>query len=280
MDDDQIEPATENAAAFRFAELNLPEDEIDLFDSVSLVRRRAGETWELHDTEKYHPRPNRPSGTILVHDAGAFTAAVGLRDGREKAVVYSDEGSAALVAVLNDDEGTDAGWRDYRVSLTLRRTPEWSAWLSGQGLGDQEKFAERIEDGEPEILDPAASIMLELAQSFHATVGVRFRGGTRLASGARQFAWDETVEASGGIEPGSITIPETFTIAVRPFVRSDPWEVKARFRYRLRAGELQIGYDLVRPEEIERQAFAGVVVAVQSDLDRPFIRVLSLRPRR
>jgi len=264
-------------AALAYAEDHWLADTIDIGHDRILVRVRdgsdAGEHWEEHDTSDPHPEhPRRARGTVQVHDAASFITAINTRTSDPALVnVYADEEKQALVAVLNDDLATVPGHRDYRVSLALRPTPEWSAWKGGQGLGEQQRFAERIEDGEPEITDPSPAVMLEIAQTFHASVGVEFRSATRLNDGNQQFTYVEDTKASAGAKPGAVTIPATFELAVKPFVGSERFAVTARLRYRINGGKLQIGYQLVRPEDVERAAFADVVAATEAGLACTFL---------
>lgn len=253
----------DTAAALAFADNHALPDRIDLTDDLTLVRVRTEESWDAYDLEKYGSAPRRSRGTVNVHDAHSFVVAV---TERGAATAYADEEKTALVAILNDDSPDFPGWRDYRVSLALRPTPEWTAWKDGQQLGDQQRFAERIEDGLPEIVEPAGAIMLEIAQTFHASVGVEFRSANRLTDGQTQLAYIEDTKASAG-KAGNVTIPETFKLVVRPFIGSDRFEVDARLRYRVAGGKLQIGYVLVRPDEVERNAFNDVVATAQAGLE-------------
>lgn len=217
------------------------------------------------DTEDLAAMPRRPRGTVAVHDAASFLKAVETRLD-EGVTVYADEENMALVAILNDDRTGVAGWRDHRVNLSLRRTDEWSHWLENGGLRPQEAFATAIEAGIAEIVDPPAATMLELAQSFQATVGVKFAQAGLLDSGARQFTFSEDVAARAG-KGGTLEIPGEFKIGVKPFYGSAAYEVVARLRYRLREGELTIGYDLVKPKEVERAAFRGIVETVTAGIE-------------
>lgn len=257
------------AAALDYAETHTLDDEIDLGDHHTLVRRRAGEIWEVHDT---YPTgtPRRSTGTVEVHDAESFVEAIVYRASADSGalgdvVVYADASTCALVAVLNDDRPERPDWRDYRVSLRLTRTEEWAAWVAGQGLGSQQRFAERIEDGLREIVDPSGAEMLELAQTLHINVGVKCKSGHRLANGETQFTYEEDVQASAG-KTGTLSIPNEFTLGIVPFIgmEEQPYEVKARLRFKPpRGGDLQIGYILDRPEAVERDAFADIVRRVK-----------------
>lgn len=253
-----------------------------LTDGVEIVHTGQG-TIQLYDLEKYQDRPRRPRGTIEVHNGESFVKAVEQRrvvsamqgsagDGESSALdyepisLYSDEDRMALVAILNDDQGPDAGWRDHRVQLQLRKTPAWQRWVRGQGLKSQEEFALAIEAGEEEIVEPSPADMLSLAETFHATTSSRAKMGSKLANGKRQLVFEEDIDAKAG-EDGTIVIPEKFRIAVRPFFGGERYEVTCRLRFRLREAKLVIGYELVRPDDVERAAFNDVVDEASRMLD-------------
>lgn len=220
------------------------------------------------DQQAAAPQPSRARGTVKVHDAPSFVKAVGQRagDGAE-AVLYSDEERHALVAILNDDVGEVPGWRDHRVALDLRPTPEWKRWTGNAGIGEQTAFAEAIEYGEAEIREPSAAVMLEIAQTFNASIGSKFAQGNRLKDGQTQISYVEDVQARAG-STGNVTIPDEFTIEAAPFVGSPAVIVRARIRYRVRGAQLAIGYVLVDPEKVEREAFAAVVAKVAAQANQ------------
>jgi uncharacterized protein YfdQ (DUF2303 family) len=256
------------AAALEYAEAHTLDDEIDLGDHRTLIRRRPGEIWEVHDTYP-SDTPRRSAGVVAVHDADSFIDAVAHRATYGNAIgaevtIYADAKACALVAVLNDDTPNLPNWRDYQVTLYLARTEEWLAWVHGQGLGGQQRFAERIEEGLREIVEPAGAEMLELAQTLHVNVGVKCKSGHRLANGETQFTYEEDVQASAG-RTGALSIPNEFRLGIAPFIGTSLYDVTARLRFKPpRGGDLQIGYMLDRPEAVERDAFADIVAKVRS----------------
>lgn len=244
-------------------------------DEVPVVGVALPPEWTLEqvDTEQWAERPRRPKGTVHVHNAEGFVRSVrrraaGLDATAFDVVLYADEETKQLVAVLNDDTASAgemvADWRDYRVALANRPRPEWTHWksLDGQYV-DQERFAEHIERGLAELVSPPAADALEIAQTFQATVGTRFGSGIRLQTGVRQFTFEESIDARAG----ELQIPERLVLNVSPFFGAPKYEVTARFRFRLRAGELSLGYLLDRPDEVERAAFNDIVTAVAGELD-------------
>lgn len=224
------------------------------------------------DIERFQAAPYRRQGTVVVHDAAGFAAAVTQRLGAPgdgvafRPAVYADEENKRLVAVLNDDSVDGAGWRDMRVELALRPTPAWTFWKHGSGdMMDQENFAAHVEEGRLELVTPAPAEMLELAQTFQATTAAKFHQGSRLADGRRQFQYDEELEAQAGTT-GQVIIPSILELGITPFYGADRFVVTALFRFRLQGPKLTLGYILDRPYDIERAAFNKVVDAVAESL--------------
>lgn len=236
-------------------------------EGVWTVATPAGWQREFFTVEPAMPSPAMSRGEICVHNAVSFAAAVHQRKLAEIVpVVYADETVLSLVAVLNDDHDVAPGWRDYRVRLALRRSPEWEAWRAVDrktcdgGLLTQETFAEFVEDHLADIVDPTAADMLEMAQTFHATVASNFMQGSRNRDGRRQFIFEEDIDAKAG-ESGEMVLPGTVRLRLRLFVGGGPVDTTARLRYRLREKKLTLGFKLDQPDDLERVTFTGEVVA-------------------
>lgn len=216
--------------------------------------------------------------TATVEKVGeAGVAAVPLLLGPPPVSLYADDSKQTLVAILNDDLGSTAGWRDHRVALDVTKTPEWEHWTKGQGLKSQEAFAEVIENGQLEITDPPPAVMLRIAETFEATVGVTFKKGAQIRDGAQTYVYEESIDASAG--GGTIAIPEGFTITVAPFLGGPRYVVKARLKTRLASGKFTIGYTLERPEETERSAFKDIATDVAAALSLTAVEGVAPPPR-
>lgn len=210
-------------------------------------------------------RPRRKRGEYAVHDAASFVAYF-LKHGDGDSEVWADVIAAQITGVLNAHDSSEPRWEDHTVLYRVQPTDAWKAWTARDGkLLGQGDFAEHIEDRSLDIIDPAAADMLELAQTFQATIGVNFESSKRLSSGERQLEYRETVDAKAG-KSGRMEIPEVFTLALRPFEGAAAFKVTARLRYRITEGTLRIGYKLERPEEILRDAFLTVVADIQAQL--------------
>lgn len=233
---------------------------------------------QLLDVRSHAETPRRKTGTVIAHDANAFTTYVE-KHGLSQTEIWADEHNTRVVAVINahsesDDqliEG-DAGWGDHRALLQVRKTTAWDAWIARDGKWmRQEEFAEHIEDRAIDIVKPSGADMLELAQSISGTVGVTFESSKRLSNGEAQIAYKETVDAKAG-HRGQIDIPAHIELGLAPFHGSPAYKVKARFRYRINGGQLVLSYALERPEDILREAFADVISTIAADVDgRPVL---------
>jgi uncharacterized protein YfdQ (DUF2303 family) len=219
------------------------------------------------DLERFLPAPRRTRGAVELHTAGSLGAYVIRHKDEAATTLYASEKDALVVAVLNDAEAFLPGWGDHRATLRLRQTDPWKHWHGSDGdLMSQTSFAEHIEAGLPEITDPPALDMLELAQTFEAATSVAFKSASRLADGQRALHYEETIEARAG-QTGSIVIPKTLGLTIVPYEGSEPFELSARFRYRLNGGKLTLGYVLVRPNDVLRQAFEDALAAIERDTE-------------
>ncbi len=153
--------------------------------------------------------------------------------------------------------------------LRLRTTDAWKQWgAKDNRLMSQEEFAEHLEDHLAELVSPPAAEMLEIAQSFQASIKAEFQSSTRLSSGQRQFQYVETVASKAG-QKGQLTIPETFEIGLVPFEGAAPYKMTARFRHRIEGDRLRLAYKLERPDDVLRAAFADVLAAVTEAVEEP-----------
>lgn len=261
------EQQSDVAAALEYAENHLLVDQIAGAPDTIWLRERqvgGGEQWKEISTRDPNRPPERITGTTDVHTARSFIDAV-KRWENPGQITYLDVPGRRIVTVLNPHRGVDldpdpstaTDFGDHRVAVALRHTPEWEFWTTHEGLRDQEAFAEVIEHGEDEIVDPTATTMLAIAQNLHATVDGQFKSQRRLSDGSVSLQYEEAIQMTGG-NGGVVTVPTEFKIGVAPFVGSRPYEVRCRLRTRLRSGVLSIGYELVRPDTILELAFKDI----------------------
>lgn len=226
--------------------------------------------------DQYRPLPSRKAGTVAVFDVDSFLAYF-KKHGDDSSEVYADVKERTITAVLDAHTEEGPRWGKHRLVLELQLTTAWTTWIKRDGaLMPQGDFAHFIADNLKDLIEPAAATMLEIAESFQATTKASFESSTRLASGGRKFAYSEDTDAKAG-HKGDLTIPDTMRLALRPFEGAAPYDVTARFRYRLEKTELTLGFKLERPDDVLAAAFANIRDQIDSDIDQP---VLSGKPVR
>lgn len=264
---------TEAAVVAELATAAADPTELDPNELYSLVLP-ATDRLELVDLEKHLDRPRRKKGRAAVDDAESFVFYTNAHAEDGRSFVFADRERFAFVSILNGHtlNGAETGWGDHRAELVLRQTPEWQRWAKHDGsLVTQDVFAELIEEGAGDVVEPPAADLRELAQTFQATTSVNFRQATFLDSGARQLTYEETIDARAG-SAGTMTVPKSFTLGLRPFEGSEPYKVEARLRFRIRDGKLAIGYSLERPNDVLRAAFDDAATVIAEGTGLPVLR--------
>jgi uncharacterized protein YfdQ (DUF2303 family) len=232
--------------------------------AVYHVLLEPGQTVETVDKEHLLSAPRRATGVVHPSDLQGFRDYVGRHDG-EDTTVWLDRNEARIVAVINDHQTETAGWGDHRAVLQLERTPEWKHWTGRDGkLVDQESFAEHVQQGIGEIIDPEPATMLEVAQSIQGSTDATWRTAKRLDTGEVGFEYTEQVQATAG-RHGTLAVPAGFTLLVSPFYGEPKTQLAARLRYRVNGGHLTIGYQLIEPHKVELAALTEIMGALHDD---------------
>lgn len=226
------------------------------------------------DLTAWRSRPSRKTGTFHPATVESFIAFV--KDQLEdETTIWVHPTSGRVVAVINGNDsssGTDEpGWGDHRAALDLAKTPEWNYWIDKDGVAmSQADFAEHIEGGLEEIVEPDAADVLELAQSFHATSSATFRQSTRLHSGEQRLQYDEAIDAKAGAS-GDMTVPTAFLLGIAPFIGEDRYKLAARFRFRLQSGKLSLTYKLDRPDAVVREAVEKIAERLGNEFGKVYV---------
>lgn len=233
---------------------------------------RTISTVKVLSLEPWAAEPERRKGTVCFDESESFASYVNEFKAPPATRLYASLSSRALTAVLNDDEpgredAPHGAWRDHRAVLSVKTTPEWDRWRKADGhLVSQGEFAEHLELNLGDITEPVAADLVEIARSFTASTDVQFRSAVNLQTGETRFAYDENTQAQAtGSGGSSIDIPRVFTLALAVFQGTDPITVTARLRYRLKNGNLSIGYLIDKADDIERQAFATEADVVSAE---------------
>jgi uncharacterized protein YfdQ (DUF2303 family) len=231
-----------------------------------LLRDAAGnERVEVIRETVEHPTARR--GLVQLADAPSFIEYV-KRHGTVDTAIYATIDPCRFVAVLDEHpryiEGSPiplmpASWREFRASFVPALSKEWETWIGRNGsdnaFDSTTEFAYFIENNAPDIIKPSAAELMEMALNFKVSQATSYRAVQRLNDGHMDVQFVN--EVNGTAQPGSVKIPEQFTIEIPLFMglTAPPKEIEARFRYRLNGGQLRLWYDLVRPQRVIEDAF-------------------------
>jgi uncharacterized protein YfdQ (DUF2303 family) len=236
-----------------------------LVDGLLVADVGPGRAIEVRDLETHLERPRAKRGKVVVTSPAALVEYVNAH-GEEGTTLWADRDAGRIVAVLDDHAGQGIagapGWGLHRATLQLRKTPDWLHWTSKDGqLLTQAAFADWLEDGLPAITAPPAAELLEACRTLHVQREVTFSSADRPTTGEIRFVYQETDTAKAG-KAGELELPEQITLLLAPWDGCEPRPLTARLRYRLVNGGLTLGYRLVRPHEVLREAWDDVVTRI------------------
>lgn len=218
-------------------------------------------------TDEYGTAPRHTAAARVVTDAASFVAYVN-RHRRPGTEIYAHTNSSSVVAVIDSHEPVTEeaflpGWQKHTLRLVLEKSKPWLAWEKADGhLFQQDEFADFLDDQWSDVIDPAPAVLVDIATTFHAKTNVEFNGGVRLDSGDVKLTFEEKTTAKAG-QKGDIEIPKKIQLALRPYVGGPIYSIWAHFRYRLRGGNVLLGFKLERPESVLDAAFADIVTEIR-----------------
>lgn len=235
--------------------------------SLLVQRRRDDERFDVRSLEEHLPKPLVQRGQVTIHDPADFAQLVNRLHDADHTTMYANVEPGQVVALFDDHASFGvAGWRQHRATLQLKVDADWQRWAERNGkLFGQEEFAEFLEDVAHTVVDPDAATMLEIATTFRASVNASYSGGIKRQSGDVEFAFKEETDARAGTS-GTLEIPHAITVRLSPWQGTDPVDLIARFRYRLRGGQVALGFSLLRPDRARDDVFAKLLVNLRENV--------------
>lgn len=241
---------------------------IDIHGTPALV---AAPGHTVHQFKELRERPERIAKTLKVTSHKSFVEYFN-RFADEDSTIFIDYEKKRFVGELDyhqsglhDNEG--ARHCAHKVSYDCPLTPEAMRWIENDGKPkSQFDFAQFIESGAPEIIEPQAAEMLEVALTLAATNSVNFRSAVRLQNGAQQFKYEENVQGQAGVA-GQLEIPSKIALALKLF-RGDEvaYRIEANFRYRIKEGQLVLWYELIRPHVALEDAVKAIAEKIEAEI--------------
>ncbi len=223
-------------------------------------------------------RPHRIKQNVEVWDAKGFNAYFLLyRDSCSR--VFADVNAATVTGILDyhEDSGDGSGdimprWGSHKLTLSLKKSPEWLLWTTKQSVKnamDQDTFATFIEDNAPDIVDPSAATMKEIAGDLHQTSEMTFAAKATTPNGSQKITYAQENKSTFG--KAEATVPESFAIAIPVYVGGSLVKLIARLRWRVNGGKAVFWFDLLRADAAERAAFDATRGEIESAIGTQII---------
>ncbi|MFV8317072.1 DUF2303 family protein [Mycobacterium sp. 23] len=225
------------------------------------------------------PFPLRVKGERTVAELESFLAELARRPLDQIGDTGTLWGSAkrgVLTAIYNDHNtnGTDAGWRDDKLTMKLTADDDWAAWHAMSGrLYPQNEFGDKIEELLHTITSPDQAELLEVIDSIRSSTSGEFESKVERAHGGLKLTYreDHTVTAGKGRE---LEVPQVIILNLRPWEgHPETYPVEAKFRTRVTNGSLGLAIKLQPTAQILREAWHTITQAVTGQTGKPVLAV-------
>ena len=226
---------------------------------------------KVHTFAETLERPLQLAQTVSLHTAKDFIAYVN-RFADANSVIFVNVLGGRIQAILDYHEATSVA--DYnsnalqrhcshKAIFNVEQTPEFKKIRekSGESMS-QSEFALFLEDVMPYINQPAAAELYEIVSTLSAKTSVDFKSGVRTDNGQVSITYNENIDASAGRE-GKLNIPEQIVFGIQVHRGGSHYALPARFRYRIKDGNLRMWYDLDQLEKAIEKSMEDTVTYIR-----------------
>ena len=225
--------------------------------------------YKVEDLESFLPRPLRIKQGVTIQDADSFiNYAKEFMTGAT--LIFFDVTNEAFVAAFEYHEISKPSWNEHTASFKPRRSVEFETWMgSNRKQMTQVEFARFLEDTQPDIVEPPAAELLQVALTFEATTKAEFSSGVRLNNGQIQFTFNQ--EVRGTAQKGTIEVPSEFVLGIPIHVNGPAYRMAVRLRWRLNEGKVVFWYEIVRPHRLIEHALKEISQKIATDTGMPIL---------
>lgn len=212
-------------------------------------------------------RPLQLKQVTGLHTAKDFIAYVN-RFADKNSVVFVDVLGGKIQAILDFHEAkavesynSNALQRhcEHVANFRVNHTPEFLKIKENSGKKmTQMDFALFLEDVMPYVNQPAAAELYEIVNTLQAKTDIDFKSGTRTDNGQVSLTYNENIQASAGRQ-GNLNIPEQIVFGIQVHRGGDHYALPARFRYRIKEGNIIFWYDLDQLEKAIEKSMEDTV---------------------
>lgn len=226
---------------------------------------------KVHTFPETLDRPLQLQQTVSLHTAKDFIGYVN-RFADKNSVIFVNVLGGKIQAVLDyheatpvEEYGSNAKQRlcSHKAIFNVEQTPEFKKIRdkSGESMS-QSDFALFLEDVMPYINQPTAAELYEIVSTLSAKTSVDFKSGVRTDNGQVSITYNENIDASAGRE-GKLNIPEQIVFGIQVHRGGSHYALPARFRYRIKEGNLRMWYDLDQLEKAIEKSMEDTVTYIR-----------------
>lgn len=218
---------------------------------------------KLTELERFLNKPVRKKGDLALADVDSFAEYVNTHKA-DGTILVGSYHTTDTVATLNHHakgEGS-TGWSDHKATLRLVKSPEWIAWREHDGKTfSQSEFADFIEDQSHIVEEPSPARLIEIALNLRIKKDVLFDSKINIQNGSVTLAYTEDVQNQ---TKHTLVIPDSFTIALRPFRGAGVVQMLVRLRFRVGSdGKATFFFKLDRPDRVLEEALDDIWAGVE-----------------
>ncbi len=215
------------------------------------------------DLEKFASAPNATNAATTHETPKSFCEYVNAFHG-DQTRVFASLADKRVISIIDYHSPEVSRWCEHAAIYPAKFHPSFAAWHAiNDRYISQIQFARFLEDRADDAVKPDAASLYEIAEKFSAVRNVNFKSAVNLATGEREFKYDEKDDAQA---KGSLQAPKLIMLRTPVFYGCDPVEWVARFAYDIEGGKLQFKVTIHRLEELLDNQFERLVQAIAVDL--------------
>jgi len=149
----------------------------------------------------------------------------------------------------------------HGVTMTLPFSEEWKLWTGIDGkLQLQLEFARFLEENHPDIKQPNAAELIEIARDLHGARNIKLSKVVRTESDNESFTLDDDTQLASNKSGQKVEIPRQFTLSIPVYFGESPIDMTAFLRWKLDQQEgMKLGIKMWRPEHVRQAMFKQIV---------------------
>lgn len=177
-------------------------------------------------------------------------------------MLFADIMANSITAMI-DYHGRDqkASNIAHHAKMALPFSEEWKLWTSIDGkMMGQLDFARFLEENHPDIAQPNAAELIEMARDLHAARNIKFTKVVRTDSDNENFTAEDTTTLGSRSTGNSVELPRQFTVRIPIYFGESPVDISAFLRWKVGDEGMTLGIKLWRPEHVRQAMFKQIVV--------------------